>query len=497
MESISEDEVKLGTVNQQGEVVTLKKNAIGTAGVVFLVLAGITPLGSITAPIALGIGFGNGAGFPGALLCAGIVLVCFAVGYVAMSRHVTNAGAFYAYVSRGLGRPLGVGTAAVAVVSYMSIVIAVTATVGFFAENTFRDQLGISIPWYVYSLVVVAIVGLLAVRGIDIGAKVLTVVCSYEFLVVMILVVAIIATDGFGAFSFSSFSPSSITSGAPGVAFLWAFALFIGFEATAIYSEESRDPKRTIARATYISLAVILCFYILITWTLVAAYGTSDVQGVAAEDPGNFAFMTAENYVGSWLSSAMQWGVLIAFFASALGLHNSGSRYVFALGRSELLPKRLGHVHPRFKSPWTASIVLTTIELVVIGVAALVGLDPLTQLNAVTGALATFGIVMIQALAAVSVVAFFWKREDRSWLKTVILPSLGALGLIGALYLIIKYFSMLTGYTVGWTVALPYMVIAIGVIGVGYALWLRSARVQRYDNIVRTLESGEPASADD
>ena len=300
MESMPEDAVRQGAAGKESPV-TLKKNAIGTVGVVFLVLAGITPLGAVSAPIALGIGFGNGAGFPGAVLCAGIVLLCFAVGYVAMSRHVTNAGAFYVYVSRGLGRPLGVGTAAVAVVSYVCIVIAVSATVGFFAEITFRDQLGISIPWYVYSLAVITIVGLLAVRGVDIGAKVLTVVCSYEFVIVMILVVAIIVSEGFGAFSLSSFSPASITSGAPGVAFLWAFALFLGFEATAIYSEESRNPKRTIGRATYISLTVILCFFILVSWTLVSAYGSSEVQGVAAENPGNFAFMTAENYVGSWL----------------------------------------------------------------------------------------------------------------------------------------------------------------------------------------------------
>jgi amino acid transporter len=484
-----EDAVGEGAARKAGPV-TLKKNAIGTAGVVFLVLAGITPLGAVSAPIALGMGFGNGAGFPGAVLCAGIVLLCFAVGYVAMSRHVTNAGAFYAYVSRGLGRPLGVGTAAVAVVSYVCIVIAVSATVGFFAEIAFRDQLGIATPWYVYSLAVITIVGLLAVRGVDIGAKVLTVVCSYEFFIVMILVVAIIISEGFGAFSLSSFSPAGITSGAAGVGFL-------GFEATAIYSEESRNPKRTIGRATYISLTVIVCFFILVSWTLVAAYGSSEVQRVAAEDPGNFAFMTAESYVGSWLSSLMQWGVLVAFFASALGLHNSGARYVFALGRSELLPRRLGRVHPRYKSPWTASITLTAIEFAVIGMGAVVSLDPLTQLNAIAGALATFGIIMIQALAAIAVVAFFWRRPERSWLKTVILPSLGALGLIGACYLIVRYFSMLTGYGVGWTTSLPYVVVAIGVAGVGYGLWLRSARSERYDNIVRTLESGQPASTED
>ena len=52
------------------------------------------------------------------------MLAIFSVGYVAMARHIANAGAFYAYISRGIGRPLGVGAAWVALLAYNAFQLA-------------------------------------------------------------------------------------------------------------------------------------------------------------------------------------------------------------------------------------------------------------------------------------------------------------------------------------------------------------------------------------
>ena len=86
----------------------------------------------------------------------------------------------------------------------------------------------------------------------------------------------------------------------------------IGFEATAIYSEETRDPTRTIGRATYVALATISVFYVFVTWTLVAGHGAADVQRIIAADTGNFAFTTARVFVGQWASNVMQEALLSA-----------------------------------------------------------------------------------------------------------------------------------------------------------------------------------------
>ena len=170
--------------------------------------------------------------------------------------------------------------------------------------------------------------------------------------------------------------------------------------------------------------------------------------------------------------------VIVGLFAALLGLHNSTSRYMFALGR----------VHRPYGSPFVASLTVGGIEILVVSVSALAGIDRFIQLGAVTGAITSFGLELLQAFAAVSVIGFFWRRPDRSWVRTVILPGVGAAGLFIASYFIMRDFSVLTGLQVGWINSLPWIVIGIGVVGVLYALWLRSARKETYDNIVRTIE---------
>jgi amino acid transporter len=61
----------------------------------------VTTLYAVTGLSAIGAAF----------VAVALVLAVFAVGYVAMARHITNAGALYAYISRGLRRPAGVGAA--------------------------------------------------------------------------------------------------------------------------------------------------------------------------------------------------------------------------------------------------------------------------------------------------------------------------------------------------------------------------------------------------
>ena len=85
----------------------LKKNAIGMWQIVFFVIAAAAPLTGMLGVIPVAIRLGNGAGVPGAFVAAGLILLVFSVGYAAMSRHVVNAGAFYAYLAQGLGRSFG------------------------------------------------------------------------------------------------------------------------------------------------------------------------------------------------------------------------------------------------------------------------------------------------------------------------------------------------------------------------------------------------------
>ena len=91
--------------------------------------AAAAPLVGMTGAVPVAIVLGNGAAAPGAYFAVGITLLLFSVGYAAMSQRVTNAGAFFAYVGRGLGKHAGIASAFVSILAYVAVQLAIY---GFF-----------------------------------------------------------------------------------------------------------------------------------------------------------------------------------------------------------------------------------------------------------------------------------------------------------------------------------------------------------------------------
>jgi amino acid transporter len=479
----------------------LRPNAVGLAGVVFFVVAAAAPLTASLGGTPVSIGFGNGIGAPGAMVLAGLVLLLFAVGYAAMSQHVTNAGAFYAYVSRGLGRPLGLGAAFIALLSYNAISIALYGLFGFFAHQILLDRLGVDLPWQAWAFGAMALVFLLGYRGIDLSAKVLGVLMLCEVAILTVFAVAVVLKGGASGLTLQPFAPGYVFSGAVGVALTFAFANFVGFEATAIYGEESKDPKRTVPRATYIAVTLLTAFYALVAWAVINSYGARAVTA-ARQDPGNYFFAANTEYVGALSTEVMSVLLVTSIFAALLAFHNAVCRYLFALGRERLLWPRFSVTHPRHRSPYVAGVAQTLLVAFVVGAFALAGADPFLQLFSWMTGLGALGILVLQAGASLAVVGFFRRTrlDTRLW-NTLIAPLLGACGLLAATVLVVDNFDVLTGAGRLVTVGFPVLVAACGVAGVAFGLWLRATRPDRYENLAAVLDHSSappqsvPASA--
>jgi amino acid transporter len=458
----------------------LERNAVGVGGIVFLVLAAAAPMAAIVGAMPVGVALGNGVGFPGSYLVAVLVLLLFAVGYAAMSRHVTNAGAFYSYVTRGLGRDLGSAAGYIALVAYNAMAIALSAAVGFFAHATFESEFSINLPWAVWWLIAVAIVAVLAYREISLTARALGVALVCEVLILLIFDVAVLVNHGFRGFSTHDFAPSVVFSGAVGVALTYAFASFVGFEATAIYGEEARDPHRTVARATYIALTIIGVFYTLTTWAAISSYGTKTAQAAAGKDPSSFVFAANLHEVNEFTTDVMQVLVVTSLFAGFLAFHQAASRYMFALSRDGLLPRPVGRVHPAHHSPFIASAIQILLVVIVLGALGLAGQDPYLQISVPILGLGTLGVILLQAGASVSVVAFFRRRRDERLWTTLIAPGLGSAGLITSAVLVCINFGALTASTSTLVKLLPWLYLVALLAGSAVAFWLRSARPHLY-----------------
>src|SRR5262249_26345980 len=155
------------------ETTQLERGAMTTKDLVFFVLGGVAPMANMVALLSLSIALGVGAGVPGTYLVTGAVLALFAVGYVRMSRRITNAGAFYVYATRGLGERPGGATAYIALFAYNAATIGILGGLAYFAHAVGASVVGIDLPWQAWALIAFAIVSLLSYFEVSIAAKVL------------------------------------------------------------------------------------------------------------------------------------------------------------------------------------------------------------------------------------------------------------------------------------------------------------------------------------
>jgi amino acid transporter len=455
------------------------RGQLTTAKVVFIVVAMAAPLAAVVGTIPLGFVLGNGAGLPAAYLIAAGSLMLFAFGYAAMARRVVNTGAFYTYISHGLGKRVGIVAGLVAVIAYNAQTIGIVGGFGYFT------QLGVGIPWWIAALLGVAIVGVLGFRSVNVSASVLAVLMIAEMSLLLLLDISILFHEGLSVFDTGSFQPSTFTPGLAN-ALLLAFSTFVGFESAALFGEETRDPNRSIPLATYISVALIGSLYCVSAWLAVGAGAMQQVQGKSTNDLGELYFDLMTRYVGGWASGLMGVMLLSSLLAAILATHNAASRYMFALGRERLLPRRLGGVHESHLSPHVASLTQTGLTAIVVVCFALARLDPYLNLAASMIALGTLGIVAMQAGAALSVPAFFARKGGGQWFRTFLAPSVAAVVLGIAVLLTATHYDTLTSTSSRVINSLPWLYVVAVVVGIGYGAYLRRRRPQVYSELAQS-----------
>ena len=468
----------------------LARNQVGVLGIVFFVVAAAAPLTVVVALFPVIIGAGNGIGIAGAFVVVALVLTVFSVGYVAMSRHITNAGAFYAFITRGLGRPLGLGSASLAIFAYNAIQLGVIGGFGYYAAEFASKHTSVHVPWWVFSFLAMGASLILGVRQIHAGARVLAVLLTLETAIIVILNVGILvhSPTPVSDYSFRPFAPSAVFAGAIGVALMFAHASFIGFEGTAIYGEEAKDPKRTIPRATYASVLFMGVFYAVTAFLIVNSVGVDDIAGLTQTEGGNLVFAVSDKVLGPIGTEAFQLFVISSLFAAILTFHNNVARYLFSLGRQGLIWSRLGTTHPTRKSPAVACYVQIAMVATVVAIFAILGLDPYTTLFTWWTGVGAAGIILLQTIASVAIFVFFRRStvDKRPW-NTFIAPLLGIAGLLPILWYAVTGMDVLLGGG-GWLQftfeVMLFASLAIGVIG-AYVIKARSP--QRYAQLNSTL----------
>jgi amino acid transporter len=462
----------------------LKRGALGVGFIIFFVISAASPLSVIAGGFPIGIMLGNGAGTPALLLLALLVLLAFSAGYTAMSRHMTNAGGFYAFTSRGLGGLAGGAAGVLAMFAYNILQVGLYGMFGGVVSGTMASVFGLDLPWWTYSLLAMASVAILGYRKIDLSARVLSVVVIAEYLAILTLDFAILKTGGDSGINLDSFDRSHVFSGTPSIGLLFCFAAFIGFEATTIYGEEARNPHRTIPIATYSSVLLIGGFYALSVWSMIVGVGADKIVPTlqALQDPTTFIYGLSDHFVGPHLTRVIQLLFMVSIYAGLLAFHNAAARYFYAIGRDGLLHSRLGTTHRVHQSPHMGSVLQSLIAAVVVLIFAALDADPILQLFAWFSNLATLCVILLMALTSAAVFVYFRRHPELKlglW-RGRILPGFSCLALLAVLVLAVIHFDVLTGASQLLSYGLCAVIPVALVVGVFLAVRLRKVSPERF-----------------
>jgi amino acid transporter len=460
----------------------LARDRVGIPSVLAFILASIAPMTVCAGVITTAYAVTGLTGIPFAFIAVAIVLALFCPGYMAMSRRIRNAGAFYAFITAGLGRTPGVAAALMALVSYESFQVAAYGALGVTAQAEAATYLHVSWAWWAWALIIWALVTGLGLARVEITGRVLAVLTATEIVVVLIETVSGLARPAGGHIDFGALSPATWTSaGAAGVLAVIALTGYVGVEQSPVLAEEAKHPRRTITVSTYTAVAGIGVLYASAAWAMDVHAGRAHVAATASQGPGLLYNLSGSSAV----ASTAQLMFMTSLFAAAVSYHNVVWRYMFALSREGVLPAMLSRTG-RNSVPRAASVTQSVSGLAVIVLFAVTGWPAMTGLFFGGGATGGLGVMILLAITSVAVIRYFrrYPGTEKTW-PTMTAPALSFLLLAGAVVLAIWHYGTLLGTAPGnpaaWLLPASYGVAAV--IGVAWAALLRSRRPDIYQTI--------------
>ena len=224
------------------------------------------------------------------------------------------------------------------------------------------------------------------------------------------------------------------------------FFAFIGFDAVSTAAQETINPKRNMPIGILGSLAVCTVLYILFAHVLTGLESVEFFRtGGKEASVANAITSGMPGY--EWLSQFVTVAILAGFSSVILVMLLGQSRVFYSMGKDGLLPKAFSDIHPKFKTPYKANLVI----MVIVGLfAAFIPGD-------IVGDMTSIGTLFAFILVCISVIVLR-KTEPtmQRAFKTPFVPFVPILGIVVCLAMI---------YGLGWTNWLRLLVwLALGLV---------------------------------
>lgn len=465
----------------------LEKDVLSVPNGIALAAAAMAPVIAVVlnAPAA---GPVAGAALPLSFFLAFIACLLVGNSVVQFARRLPSAGSFYTFNSYGLGKTAGFFTGWLFWIGYAILSPGLFTALGAFAHDYVASTFNADIPWWVFSLICMAIVVGLSIRSIKASVQVDLTLLIIEVLVFLLLAVFAIVRAGSNNTP-TVFTPSASPTGFSGVGLGVVFGIlsFIGFDAAATLGEETRNPRRNVPLAVGGALVLVGVFYVFIMYALTVGYGLTNPANFQAflSDPNPIVTLAHNNT--PWLQQIVDVCALAGLFSCLLAIHNTTIRIIFSMGRDKVLPGWLGKVHSRWFSPYTA-IIAQTIFTLVLGFGIGLWLGPgATGAYGFTGAIGTVAIVIVYMMCNIALIRYFFRLPERNWLLHVIIPILGVAALAYPLWAVAQ-----PGQAYPYNLV-PYIVIAWLVFGVITYMYFRARAPEKLTALGAFLAEDNPS----
>lgn len=465
------------------------RGSMGTFSLVALTIACISPLTATAGYLEFPVAYGDGLGAPMMNLIVGVVLLIFAVGFMAMFKDVGRPGGLYAYITSGLGKRIGLGGGFLAMITYLVAEVSLAIFGGISLSSAISGSFnGPTIPWYWFTFAYIVLAAVASYFNIAVSAKLLGVMLAIELLFVLGFNAAVFLQAGSDHYvgAADSFSLSTAFSGSVPVAFLFIIWLYTGFESPSLYFEETKNPRRSVPRATYLIIAIIAVLYSLTTFAFIVGYGPDQaVAAMTADSVGGFQELFSR-YLGNGMFQVCTLFIQTGVFASLLSGNNILARYLYNFGTDGVLPSFLGRANRRTGAPGNASITVAILIAIITFAGVLIGGSP-DNLEALMSAIGTYGFLIMFGLVSIAVLVYFARTTGLSTRRRIIYASTSLISTAVFAFIIIYISGNLDLLTTdeAFAVTLAIVVWASLAIGILYAVFLSARRPATFAKIGR------------
>ena len=335
----------------------LAEGALGASESIIMGVAGTAPAFSVaatTATLVAAVGVLSAA----SILYCGLIMFGVTLAFMYLNKTDANAGASYAWVSREFNPTIGffagwallVGSA---VFMVSGTIPAATATLMLFAPDLADKPVwvtGVATGWL---LAVSAVI----VKGIKPTSYTQIVMTVMEVGILLIIIVAGIVqfnAHPAHAISWAQFSPTAFSPAVFATGALTALFFFWGWDVTANLNEETRDAESTSGRSAIWTMVIVALLFITFVVATLLVLTDAEIE----KSSTNVVFALAEKlFPRPWSYMAV-----LAVMLSSIGTLETSilqfTRTLFAQGRDGTLHPRYGKLHPTWRTPWVATLVI-------------------------------------------------------------------------------------------------------------------------------------------